>query len=1090
MKSKKIKNYLVIILFLICGVLSVIFANKVRINYNLSNYLADDTETKIALEIIDDEFGMTGNIQVMVSNVSVDTAEEICEKIENVNNVLNVNFDKYDENYFKDNNALYVVLVDGDDYSDEANQVSTDIKKIVENYDDVNFGGSIIEKENLKKAITSEMVYIVVIAVCLVAIILLITSVSWIEPIILLVSSGIAILINKGTNIIFGEISYITNSISAVLQLALSIDYSIVLLSAYRKIKKEETDSSIAMKKALKSMFSPISASSLTTIAGLLALLFMSFKIGFDIGIVLMKGIVISVLTSLTLLPTLVVVFDKLFNKTHKKAFNPKGKIFAKLSLKYAKLVLAVSLGIIIISIIGQTKVNYSFSDSKAANTNITDIFGNNNSVVVVYKNSDNNYYNEEKLISELNKYKKTNGEDVLKSYTAYTNTVREMYDTNTIAKKLEIKDSQALMLSTMYNLYKNPLLVELTFAEFVDYAYFLVQNDEDCKDIVEENTFNLISMLEMVSTINNESFTSNEFVDAINKLNNGNEISSFSVKQLYGLYQYDSIQDDKVNYQTMLNFIVLASQNENLKSMFTIDTITALTNLDSGINELVQKCETNFDKSTTKEFFKANYNIDFTDEDLTNIYDNYYSSKGENPSDSIPYLNLMEYFITLNYIKDEETINNIKSYRNIYDLVNEDYSYGEFLDITKLIVNALYEDVSISSNELLIEQLYILYFYQTNILKDIKINGCEFINFILDTANTNMVVKSQLDDLTVAKLGDLMTMFSLFNDENKLSYLTLSKYLYGLENKLETLDSKLTLDEAKISGVYIKYSCLNNLGLTDSMMAFELLDFITSNMDSNSILKSKIDDEKKVKIEAAKNNIAKAEALFVSDNYSRMLLSLDLSNESSETTDFVEYLSKEVKEIFGSEAYITGEIVSINDLKSSFSHDNLLITIFTLISILIIVALVFRSASIPPILVIIIEGAIFIAMSTQILSNNIFFMSYIITTCILMGSTIDYGILMSSTYVENRSLYDKAKSLELAIETAMPTIFTSGLILIVCGFVICFVSSQASISTVGRLIGIGTICSVLMILIVLPSALNLLDKFVLKLTYTKKKNK
>ena len=113
--------------------------------------------------------------------------------------------------------------------------------------------------------------------------------------------------------------------------------------------------------------------------------------------------------------------------------------------------------------------------------------------------------------------------------------------------------------------------------------------------------------------------------------------------------------------------------------------------------------------------------------------------------------------------------------------------------------------------------------------------------------------------------------------------------------------------------------------------------------------------------------------------------------------------------------------------------------------------------------------------------------MSYIIVTCILMGATIDYGILLSNSYIENRATFDKKESLERAMESAMPTIFTSGLILILCGFVISIISTQSSISTVGLLIGIGGICSVSMILLALPSLLYLLDGFVLKLTMKKK---
>ncbi|MGN1094573.1 MAG: MMPL family transporter, partial [Candidatus Neoclostridium sp.] len=229
----------IVALFTVAAVLSAIFSYKVTVNYNLTDYLAEDTQTKTALDIIEDRFGMTGSVQVMAKNVDEKTAEDICKKIEGIPNVLNVNFDKYDSDYYKDGTALFNVIVDGDDYSENAVGVLEDLERELSEYD-VQFGGTAASKRALRQAITEEVVYILLIAICLVAAILLITSKSWLEPAVLLVSSGVAILLNKGTNVFLGNISYITNSIAAILQLALSIDYSIVLLHAYRKCKEEK----------------------------------------------------------------------------------------------------------------------------------------------------------------------------------------------------------------------------------------------------------------------------------------------------------------------------------------------------------------------------------------------------------------------------------------------------------------------------------------------------------------------------------------------------------------------------------------------------------------------------------------------------------------------------------------------------------------------------------------------------------------------------------------------------------------------------------------------------------------------------------
>lgn len=172
------KITVVILLFLIAAVLSGIFMGKVAINYNLADYLGSDTQTKTALDIIEDEFGMTGNMQVMAKNVSPDTAEEMVATIEDIPHVLNVSFDRYDPNYYKDGNALLIVMIDGDDYSDHAKQVSADIRSALASYEGKEYGGTTVEKQSLQDAITGEMAYILAISLCLVLAILLITSES------------------------------------------------------------------------------------------------------------------------------------------------------------------------------------------------------------------------------------------------------------------------------------------------------------------------------------------------------------------------------------------------------------------------------------------------------------------------------------------------------------------------------------------------------------------------------------------------------------------------------------------------------------------------------------------------------------------------------------------------------------------------------------------------------------------------------------------------------------------------------------------------------------------------------------------------
>ena len=1082
------KVWIAIAFFAAAAILSAVFMGKIAINYNLADYLGSDTQTKTALDIIDDEFGMTGSLQVMVKNVSPESTDDILDKIEAVPNVLNVSFDKYDETYCKDGNALFIVVIDGDDYSENAKQVTADIKTALSSCTDTEYGGTTVEKQSLQDAITSEMAYILAISLCLVVAILLITSESWLEPVLLLAASGVAVLINRGTNVFFGEISYITNSISAILQLALSIDYSIVLLHTYRSEKENTDNNGEAMSRAVRAVLKPVSASALTTIAGLLALLFMSFRIGFDIGIVLMKGIVISAVTSVTLLPALVLLFDKPMKKARKKAFVPKGGAFCKTAYKANRVIVPVALAAIILCGALQTENSYIFADTKAGNTAISDVFGNNNSVVAVYKNSGDVYAGEAKLADSLNAYRTKDNRSVLTSYTAYTNTVRELYDIDKAVRKLEISEHDAALLFAMYNLYRQPDDVKMTFAEFVDFADALTESDADAKDFADGDTIKTLQTLKAVYDITKTDLSASGLYEKLTSdVMDGSDISQFSINQLYGLYFYNSVPEKSVGFQTMLSFIIGAADDENVGAMLDEETVSQLGALSAGISQLCTQMEALMDQASLKGWFYQNYGVMLSDLQLAQIYGGYFAATGEQPGETIPFLPLMKFLAANGQISDPTAVAMINGYDAVYSAVNADYGYEAFLPALSQIATALSGtapqiDVTAES----VQQLYIMYFREIGTMPDGAMSGTAFAEYALEADKANAVVRSQLTDENRNKLSDILTVSAYCADTTPLSYENAYEKLSALQKAVKSGMGSSALEKDNVSGVYIKYAVQEKM-LTSPVPACDLLDFVSGNMDTNTLLVRKMSSENREKVADAQSDIRKADDLFVGDNYSRMLLSVDLPNESDDTTEFVEWLSDEVKKIFGDDAYITGEIVSTYDLEKSFDHDNTFITIFTLISIFVIVMVIFRSLSLPVILVTVIQGAIFIAMSTQLMGSGIFFMSYIVSTCILMGATIDYGILMSSNYVAYRSEYDKKQALALSVRAAMPTVFTSGLILTVCGFVIHFISSQNSISTVGLLIGVGTICSVIMITVVLPSVLYLLDTFVLKLSVKKK---
>lgn len=707
-----------------------------------------------------------------------------------------------------------------------------------------------------------------------------------------------------------------------------------------------------------------------------------------------------------------------------------------------------------------------------------------------IYRNSDNNFENEKTLADKLYAYRTKDGKTVLTSYTAYTNTVRELYDIQKAVQKLDISEHDAELLFTMYNLYRSHASVKMTFAEFVDFANGLLETDEDAKNFTEGDTAKTLETLKVIAEITENDLAAQELYEKLTSgVMEGTDVDLFSIKQLYGLYFYDDVAEKSVDFKTMLDFMIAASENENISSAFDAATVVRLGVLSAGITEFEAQMEMPMDKATLKGWIYKNCGVALSDAQLAQIYGGYFATAGKPAEETIPFLPLMKFMTASGLITDATVVATIGGYDTLYQAVNAKYGYDMFLPALSQIATALSGTApQIDVNAESVRQIYIMYFYENGTMPEGKMSGKVFAEYALSQDETNEAVHGRFTDENRNKLADMFTVNRYFVDSTSLEYGEAYEKLSALQSEIKSDITSAEIEKDKISGVYIKYATNGGKALSDPMMACDLLDFVSDNMDTNSLLKKKMSDDNRKKVDDAQADIDKANDLFLGENYSRMLFSIDLPNESEDTTEFVGYLYDEVKKVFGDEAYITGEVVSTYDLQKSSDHDNRLITIFTLVSIFVIVMVIFKSISLPIILVAIIQGAIFIAMSTQLFGDGIFFMSYIVTLCILMGATIDYGILMSSNYVVYRNAYDKKQALALSVEAAMPTVFTSGMILTVCGFVIHFISSQNSISTVGLLLGIGTICSVVMITVVLPAVLYLLDGFVLKLSLGKKK--
>lgn len=394
-------------LFAAALALSLICIPKVRVNNDISSYLPEETETRRGLTLMDEEFVTYDTEKIMVTTVTAQTAERLKEKIERVDGVKQVEFED-DEKHYKKSCALFVVTLDVYDDLDAELEIVENVKAQLEGYDYYAYSDNI---DDSSKQLEQEMKIILAIAMVIIILVLLFTSESFMEVPVFLMIFGAAALLNMGTNYLFGEISFITKSVSTVLQLALAIDYSIILSHRFAEEKKTK-NSYDAIVAALSKAIIEISSSSLTTVSGMAALIIMQLKIGADLGLVMCKGIVMSLLCVFLLMPGLLLKFSKLIDKTTHKNFVPSIKKWCDLMIKSRYVVPFVFIGILAVGFVLSSKCDYAFdaaseqmkkaTESSVARTKISEIFGTEHQLAVIVPRGD--YDREAKVISLIEK--------------------------------------------------------------------------------------------------------------------------------------------------------------------------------------------------------------------------------------------------------------------------------------------------------------------------------------------------------------------------------------------------------------------------------------------------------------------------------------------------------------------------------------------------------------------------------------------------------------------------------------------------------------------------------------------------------------
>ncbi|MGI6781876.1 MAG: efflux RND transporter permease subunit [Acholeplasmataceae bacterium] len=403
-----------LIIFIVLSIVAIFLSPLVNVNYDMRKYLANDSNTREAIDVLNEEFGSNSMIQVMTDNLEIQDAQGIVDEIEQIKVVksviwlgvvtdISVPVEHMDQDlikdFYRDGCLLFTIEFNEDDYSLNVGDAIDEISNIMKSKNIVaSLRGPAIETKNSREYVSSEMLLIIAVALPIAIIILFLSSSSWMEPVVILINLAIAIVINLGTNFLFPSVSYITMSIASVLQLAMSLDYSLFIVHRYYEERDKGVEPTKAAFISAKDAFGTVTGSALTTIFGFLALVIMNYKIGLDIGMSLVKAIAISYVVAILLMPVLLVFFDKLLLKYKHKMMLPQ---FKKLTERLHKGRAAI---IIIFVLIGglafylQGKTTYKYGDTTIGGETSTSYihrakidkkFGVFQPVVILYEHDD-----------------------------------------------------------------------------------------------------------------------------------------------------------------------------------------------------------------------------------------------------------------------------------------------------------------------------------------------------------------------------------------------------------------------------------------------------------------------------------------------------------------------------------------------------------------------------------------------------------------------------------------------------------------------------------------------------------------------------
>lgn len=1046
----KKRKLLLVVMFILAGVCAALMP-LVGVNTDMTKYLPDDSQMKIGMDHMNEAFPdaeQTYTIRVMFRGLDAREKLAIREQLAGIPNVDTVAYEPDSSDYNRDDATLYKLSTRFDYKSAEEAQIERDVAERFAGYDVA------VRSDDTSTPSIPPIVFIL--SIVLVTTILLIACPSYFEPVLFLVTIGVAVLLNQGSNILLGETSDVTASISAILQLALSMDYSIILMNRYRQELAKGDDRESAMTRALTAAFGSITGSSVTTIVGLLMLVFMRFKIGFDLGIVLAKGVLFSLLCVFTVLPGLILWADKVVRRTMKKPRAPKRERksvlawLGRFSCRWRGVIAAVFVLVFAGSYILQlsTQISYTLTDPDP----VAEVFPPDNPLVVLYNNQD------EEAVAAL--ADRLEDDPNVKSAMSYSTTLGRQCTAEQMANAIAALETGVPVSADMlgmiyYDVHGDGQSATMTAAQFLRFLSEDVANNASFAPYIDESlTANLQTLLKFSDPA---ALTQQRPAESLAEFLG---MSASDAKQLL-LYYYtlhggadgggtmtipafsDFLNNEVLTDPTMAGMVDDAARAQ-ASQLQTFTDVTAMTTPRdaAGIAGLLD-----MDESTVNALFVA-----------------YHASKGDLLSGGqweVSMQNMANFLAGYSGLLDEEREQQITQ---LSWIINGSV-YG-----TQYTAPQLASILGMDAGQM--QQLYMLYNSRYGDTSGWTLSVQQFVNFLCQEVLPDARFASRLSGVDTAQLQSARTIINAVASGRSYTAAGLADLFSGLSSRM---------DRGTMELLFLYYASVNRSEADWTMSMQELFDYLQDQFLTDARFASFLTDDMRAQITGAQTLLTDAVAQLRGSNYSRLVLTTTLPAESAETSAFIAELMQDLDAVTTGDHYLIGNSAMGYEMENSFHSELELITVLTAVSIFLVVVFTFRSLIIPALLVLLVQCGVYITVMVVGLQGlEIYYLALLIVECILMGATIDYGILYTSYYREMRASMPVRDALIAAYRGSIHTVLTSGSILVLVTAVDGRFFGNLAVEQICRTISIGAFAAILLILLFLPGVLALFDRWVL----------